>query len=81
MFEIAEKLIDYALGGARLVTTSLPRAGRVTVTTTPLSEFRAASIFSRMLWGGARGRLRSARAEETGVTHQPLQPLPRPTYS
>jgi predicted metal-dependent phosphoesterase TrpH len=38
------------------------RAGRVTVTTTPLSEFRAASIFSRMLWGGARGRLRSARA-------------------
>ena len=34
------------------------RAGRVTVTTTPLSEVRAASIFSRMLLGGLRGRLR-----------------------
>ena len=31
MLEIAEKLIDNALGGERLVTTSLPRAGRVTV--------------------------------------------------
>jgi hypothetical protein len=31
MLEIAEKLIDYAMGGERLVTTSLPRAGRVTV--------------------------------------------------
>lgn len=31
MLEVAEKLIDYALGGDRLVTTSLPRAGRVTV--------------------------------------------------
>ena len=31
MLEIAEKLIENALGGKRLVTTSLPRAGRVTV--------------------------------------------------
>lgn len=31
MLEIAEKLIDFALGGERLVATSLPRAGRVTV--------------------------------------------------
>jgi hypothetical protein len=31
VLEIAEKIIDYALGGDRLVTTSLPRAGRVTV--------------------------------------------------
>ena len=31
MLEIAEKLIANALGGKRLVTTSLPRAGRVTV--------------------------------------------------
>ncbi|HHY49036.1 MAG TPA: hypothetical protein GYA10_04750, partial [Alphaproteobacteria bacterium] len=31
MLEIAEKLIDFALGGERLVTTTLPRAGRVTV--------------------------------------------------
>jgi hypothetical protein len=33
MMEIAEKLIDYALGGNRLLTTSLPRAGRATVRT------------------------------------------------
>ena len=31
MLEIAEKLIENSLGGKRLVTTSLPRAGRVTV--------------------------------------------------
>ncbi|WP_323765841.1 beta-galactosidase trimerization domain-containing protein [Marinovum sp.] len=31
MLEIAEKLIEQALGEDRLVTTSLPRAGRVTV--------------------------------------------------
>lgn len=31
MLEIAERLIDHALGGPRLLTTSLPRAGRVTV--------------------------------------------------
>ena len=31
MLEVAEKLIAMALGGDRLVTTSLPRAGRVTV--------------------------------------------------
>jgi hypothetical protein len=31
MLEIAEKLIDFALGGERLIKTSLPRAGRVTV--------------------------------------------------
>lgn len=31
MLEMAEKLIESALGGGRIVTTSLPRAGRVTV--------------------------------------------------
>ncbi len=31
MLEIAEKLIDFALGGDRLIRTSLPRAGRATV--------------------------------------------------
>jgi hypothetical protein len=31
MLEVAEKLIEFALGGERLVKTSLPRAGRVTV--------------------------------------------------
>ena len=31
MLEIAEKVIEFALGGERIVSTSLPRAGRVTV--------------------------------------------------
>ena len=33
------------------------RNGHVTVESSPLTELRAVSIFSRMLWGGARGRL------------------------
>ena len=33
------------------------RNGRVTVESSPLTELRAASIFSRMLVGGLRGRL------------------------
>ncbi len=33
------------------------RNGRVTVESSPLTELQAVSIFSRMLWGGARGRL------------------------
>jgi predicted metal-dependent phosphoesterase TrpH len=32
------------------------RKGRVEVRTTPLPEIRAATLFSRMLWGGFRGR-------------------------
>lgn len=35
MLEISEKLIESALGGPRMVTTSLPRAGRVTVRAQP----------------------------------------------
>ena len=35
ILEMAEKLIEGALGGKRLVTTSLPRAGRVTVRSQP----------------------------------------------
>jgi len=31
MIEIAERFIDFAMGGDRLITTNLPRAGRVTV--------------------------------------------------
>jgi hypothetical protein len=31
MIEIAERFIDFAMGGDRLITTSLPRAGRTTV--------------------------------------------------
>jgi hypothetical protein len=31
MIEILERFIDFAMGGDRLITTSLPRAGRVTV--------------------------------------------------
>ncbi len=33
------------------------RSGRVTVESTPLSELRAMSIFSRMVLGGLRGRI------------------------
>ncbi|KQR69982.1 alpha-amylase family protein [Rhizobium sp. Leaf341] len=35
MLEMAERAIEYALGGEKLVTTSLPRAGRVTVRRQP----------------------------------------------
>jgi hypothetical protein len=31
MIEILERFIDFAMGGDRLITTSLPRAGRATV--------------------------------------------------
>jgi hypothetical protein len=31
MIEILERFVDFAMGGDRLITTSLPRAGRATV--------------------------------------------------
>jgi hypothetical protein len=38
------------------------RAGRVEVRTTPLSTMRAATLFTRMCWGGVEGRLMRPRA-------------------
>ena len=74
MLEIAEKLIANALGGKRLVTTSLPRAGRVTVRAQAGQEARRRALAARHP-GPARHDARRSGPADPGPDHAEQRPV------
>jgi hypothetical protein len=66
MIEIVERVIDFAMGGNRLITTSLPRAGRATV--------RRQDRWSRDIVHVMHATP-ALRGTERGSTVQPIQDL------